>query len=46
MKTTISAIQWMAFMIAGAIAAPIAIADLYHLIQLKHQPLLKELFLF
>lgn len=31
MKTTISAIQWMAFMIAGAIAAPIAIADLYHL---------------
>ncbi|GIN84141.1 purine permease [Heyndrickxia sporothermodurans] len=31
MKTTISAIQWMAFMIAGAIAAPIAIADIYHL---------------
>lgn len=31
MKTTISAIQWMAFMIAGAIAAPIAIADLFHL---------------
>ncbi|MGE8205820.1 purine/pyrimidine permease [Heyndrickxia sp. NPDC080065] len=31
MKTTVSAIQWMAFMIAGAIAAPIAIADLYHL---------------
>jgi xanthine/uracil permease len=26
-----SAIQWMAFMIAGAIAAPIAIADLFHL---------------
>lgn len=31
MKTTVSAIQWMAFMIAGSIAAPIAIADIYHL---------------
>lgn len=31
MKTFLSAIQWMAFMIAGAIAAPIAIADLFHL---------------
>lgn len=31
MKTSISAIQWMAFMIAGAIAAPIAIADLFHM---------------
>lgn len=31
MKTFISAIQWMAFMIAGAIAAPIAIADLFQL---------------
>lgn len=31
MKTFLSAIQWMAFMIAGSIAAPIAIADLFHL---------------
>lgn len=31
MKTVISAIQWMAFMIAGAIAAPVAVADLFHL---------------
>ncbi|NAW44995.1 uracil permease, partial [Salmonella sp. gx-f4] len=30
MKTFLSAIQWMAFMIAGSIAAPIAIADLFH----------------
>ncbi|HEY4553084.1 MAG TPA: purine/pyrimidine permease [Bacillaceae bacterium] len=31
MKWFLSGLQWMIFMIAGAIAAPIAIADLYHL---------------
>ncbi|WP_210366852.1 purine/pyrimidine permease [Bacillus sp. REN3] len=31
MKTSLSAFQWMAFMIAGSIVAPIAIADLYGL---------------
>lgn len=31
MKTSLSAIQWMAFIIAGSIVAPIAIADLYQL---------------
>ncbi|UII54138.1 purine/pyrimidine permease [Cytobacillus spongiae] len=31
MKTGLSAIQWMAFMIAGTIVAPIAIAELYGL---------------
>ena len=31
MRTSLSAIQWMAFMIAGSIVAPIAIADLYQL---------------
>lgn len=31
MKTTISGFQWMAFMIAGSIVAPIAIADLFGL---------------
>lgn len=31
MKTTISGLQWMAFMIAGSIVAPIAIADLFEL---------------
>ncbi|MEK6461996.1 purine/pyrimidine permease [Heyndrickxia faecalis] len=30
MKTLISSLQWMAFMIAGSIAAPIAIADAFH----------------
>lgn len=31
MKIFLSSLQWMIFMIAGAIAAPIAIADLYQL---------------
>lgn len=31
MKVMLSGLQWMVFMIAGAIAAPIAIADLYGL---------------
>ncbi|WP_068778677.1 purine/pyrimidine permease [Paenibacillus sp. GM2] len=31
MKAILSGLQWMIFMIAGAIAAPIAIADLYNL---------------
>ncbi|WP_163653529.1 purine/pyrimidine permease [Listeria sp. PSOL-1] len=31
MKTTVAGIQWMIFMIAGAVAAPIAISDIYHL---------------
>lgn len=31
MKVILSGLQWMIFMIAGAIAAPIAIADLYNL---------------
>lgn len=31
MKTAISGLQWMAFMIAGSIVAPIAIADLFEL---------------
>ncbi len=31
MKVMLSGLQWMIFMIAGAIAAPIAIADLYNL---------------
>ncbi|MBS4177032.1 purine/pyrimidine permease [Lederbergia citrea] len=31
MKLLLSGLQWMIFMIAGAIAAPIAIADLYQL---------------
>lgn len=31
MKTFLSAIQWMAFIIAGSIVAPIAIADLFQL---------------
>jgi xanthine/uracil permease len=31
MKTSLSAIQWMAFIIAGSIVAPIAIADIYQL---------------
>lgn len=35
MKTTISGFQWMAFMIAGSIVAPIAIADLFGLNSLE-----------
>lgn len=31
MKIILSGLQWMIFMVAGAIAAPIAIADLYNL---------------
>lgn len=31
MRVILSGLQWMVFMIAGAIAAPIAIADLYNL---------------
>ncbi|CAM3720892.1 purine/pyrimidine permease [Mesobacillus zeae] len=31
MKTLLAAIQWMAFMIAGTIVAPIAVADLFQL---------------
>lgn len=31
MRTSLSALQWMAFMVAGSIVAPIAIADLYQL---------------
>lgn len=31
MKTSLSALQWMAFMVAGSIVAPIAISDLYDL---------------
>lgn len=31
MKSTLSGLQWMAFMIAGSIVAPIAIADLFGL---------------
>jgi xanthine/uracil permease len=31
MRTSLSAIQWMAFIIAGSIVAPIAIADLFQL---------------
>ncbi|MBT2638042.1 purine/pyrimidine permease [Bacillus sp. ISL-39] len=35
MKTILSAIQWMAFIIAGSIVAPIAIADLFQLNDLE-----------
>ncbi|MBS8264156.1 purine permease [Mesobacillus boroniphilus] len=35
MKTLLSAIQWMAFIIAGSIVAPIAIADLFQLNDLE-----------
>lgn len=35
MKTLLSAIQWMAFIIAGSIVAPIAIADLFQLNDLQ-----------
>jgi xanthine/uracil permease len=31
MKIFLTGLQWMAFMVAGSIAAPIAIADLFHL---------------
>ncbi|MBT2680846.1 purine/pyrimidine permease [Bacillus sp. ISL-35] len=35
MKTFLSAIQWVAFIIAGSIVAPIAIADVFHLNELQ-----------
>ena len=35
MRTLLSAIQWMAFIIAGSIVAPIAIADLFQLNNLE-----------
>ncbi|CAM3789316.1 purine/pyrimidine permease [Mesobacillus thioparans] len=35
MKNFLSAIQWMAFIIAGSIVAPIAIADVFHLNELQ-----------
>lgn len=35
MKTFVAAIQWMAFIIAGSIVAPIAIADLFQLTELQ-----------
>jgi xanthine/uracil permease len=35
MKTFLSAIQWMAFIIAGSIVAPIAIADVFHLNEIQ-----------
>lgn len=35
MRTLLSAIQWMAFIIAGSIVAPIAIADLFQLNDLE-----------
>lgn len=35
MKTIVSAIQWMAFIIAGSIVAPIAIADVFQLNEIQ-----------
>ncbi len=42
MKVILSGLQWMIFMIAGAIAAPIAIADLYNLTPLETSGLIQS----
>lgn len=42
MKVILSGLQWMVFMIAGAIAAPIAIADLYNLTPIETSGLIQS----
>ncbi|MEK4237268.1 purine/pyrimidine permease [Paenibacillus sp. FSL R5-0475] len=42
MKVILSGLQWMIFMIAGAIAAPIAIADLYNLTPIETSGLIQS----
>ncbi|URN96541.1 MAG: purine/pyrimidine permease [Candidatus Pristimantibacillus lignocellulolyticus] len=42
MKVILSGLQWMIFMIAGAIAAPIAIADLYNLTPIETSELIQS----
>ncbi|MFJ5624497.1 purine/pyrimidine permease [Peribacillus loiseleuriae] len=42
MKVILSGLQWMIFMIAGAIAAPIAIADLYNLTPIESSGLIQS----
>ncbi|MFX3632449.1 MAG: purine/pyrimidine permease [Candidatus Pristimantibacillus sp.] len=42
MKVILSGLQWMIFMIAGAIATPIAIADLYNLTPIETSGLIQS----
>ncbi|WP_422658922.1 purine/pyrimidine permease [Paenibacillus sp. EC2-1] len=42
MRVILSGLQWMVFMIAGAIAAPIAIADLYNLTSMETAGLIQS----
>ncbi|MFJ7934384.1 purine/pyrimidine permease [Sporosarcina sp. NPDC096371] len=42
MRVVLSGLQWMMFMIAGAIAAPIAIADVYHLTPIETAELIQS----
>jgi len=42
MKVILSGLQWMIFMLAGAIAAPIAIADLYNLTPIETSGLIQS----
>lgn len=42
MRVILSGLQWMIFMIAGAIAAPIAIADVYHLAPIETAELIQS----
>ncbi|MGO4347652.1 purine/pyrimidine permease [Paenibacillus sp. MCAF9] len=42
MRVILSGLQWMIFMIAGAIAAPIAIADLYNLTPIETAGLIQS----
>ncbi|WP_139990886.1 purine/pyrimidine permease [Paenibacillus paridis] len=42
MRVILSGLQWMVFMIAGAIAAPIAIADLYNLTPIETAGLIQS----
>lgn len=42
MKAILSGLQWMVFMLAGAIAAPIAIADVYNLTPIETSGLIQS----
>lgn len=42
MRLFLSGLQWMMFMIAGAIAAPIAIADVYNLTSIETAELIQS----
>ncbi|WP_036127433.1 purine/pyrimidine permease [Lysinibacillus sphaericus] len=42
MKAILSGLQWMVFMLAGAIAAPIAIADVYNLTPIQTSGLIQS----